>query len=419
MVPYSGAKGANPEAVTRSVVDIINGRPHAPEGAAWAEVCQKSGLCIEACPEDVNPREMLAYAKINLLRSASDRKAVEEKSRAYFQLLSRTIRLMAGLQLEPDLYQRLNAVRSRKKPKAEAVFYFGCNILQTPHLLLSCMDVFDRMGLDYVVAGGVAHCCGINHIRRGDLEAGAAMGARSLGHFRSFSPERVITFCPTCQMQYTEYQHLYAGYDEGKTGLPMSGSSGLARDPLPFVHITQYLVENLETLRGLYVQPVEKRAAVHLHGGTEGVERNVRTILGSVPGLELVEIDQLADHGYQCPTLASLPPAKEAMREKLFASAREAGVDSLLTVYHSCHRELCGEEGNQPFQIENFMTVLGQAMGFEYPDRTKTFKLYEDMDRVLAEAGDLLRAHGIDPERARSQLQTALYGPSPTGQNSS
>jgi len=114
-----------------------------------------------------------------------------------------------------------------------------------------------------------------------------------------------------------------------------------------------------------------------------------------------------------------VPGSQSERRERVEAPAREAGVDSLLTVYHSCHRELCGEEGNQPFQIENFMTVLGQAMGFEYPDRTKTFKLYEDMDRVLAEAGDLLRAHGIDPERARSQLQTALYGPSPTGQNSS
>ena len=53
--------------------------------------------------------------------------------------------------------------------------------------------------------------------------------------------------------------------------------------------------------------------------------------------------------------------------------------------------------------------ILGQAMGFEYPDRVKTFKLYEDMDRVLAEAGEMLRANGIDPDEARSHLQKAVY----------
>jgi Fe-S oxidoreductase len=267
------------------------------------------------------------------------------------------------------------------------------------------MDVFDRMGLDYEVAGGMAHCCGVNHIRRGDLETGALMGAKSLGHFRAYNPERVITFCPTCQMQYTEYMPLYAKAELRLAGGSANGAGGA----LPFVHITRYLVENLDRLKALFVRPVNRRAAVHLHGGLDGVERNLMTVLRAVPGLEIAEVDQLSDHAYQCPTLA-IPEAKRAMRERLFASAREAGVDTLLTVYHGCHRELCVEEKDQPFRVENFMSVLGEAMGFEYPDRTKTFKLYEDMDRVLAEAGDFLRAHGIEPETAREGLRTALYG---------
>jgi len=406
MVPYSDAKGAEPERVTKSVIDILNDRPHEPEGALWAKACQKSGICIEACPEDVNPREMLTYAKLKLQNIESEKADIQEAGRAYFQDLSRKIRFMAALQLEPALFRSLTAVRGSDAKKADAVFYFGCNILQTPHILLSCIDVFDRLGLDYEVAGGVGHCCGINHIRRGDLEAGAEMGARSLGHFKSYEPERVITFCPTCQMQYSEYQHLYTG----KPVLPVLGDSGAGEEEiLPFVHITQYLVENLEALRGEFTQKVEKRVAVHLHGGSDGVEENVITILKAVPGLEFVEIEQFSDHAYQCPTLV-IPEAKAAMREKLFDSARRAEVDSLLTVYHSCHRELCDLEKDQPFAIENFMTILGQAMGFEYPDYTKTYKIYEDIDRVIHEAEDTLRAFGMAPEKMREQLQTALYG---------
>ena len=393
MTAYGDFEGADPERVTKGVIDIINGRAHEPEAARWAEACEKSGLCIEACPEDVNPREMISYARIKLQQAENGQGKIQEASRDYFQLLSRTIRLMAGLQIEPDLYKSLISVRGGKKNKAEAVFYFGCNILQTPHILLSCMDVFDRMNLDYEVVGGMAHCCGINHICRGDLEGGAAMGRRSLDLFKSYQPESVITFCPTCQMQYTEYINLYTG--------PQG-------DSLPFIHISRYLAERMDMLKSLYVRPVEKRVAVHLHGGTDGVEDNVQSILRSVPGLELVEIDQHSDHGYQCPTL-HVPGAKEAVREKLFSSAEAAGVDSIATVYHGCHRELCGAERDHPVAVENFMSILGQAMGFEYPDWTKTFKLYEDMDRVLAEAGDLLRANGVNLDKAREHLQKALY----------
>ena len=154
MVPYSSVRGAEPEAVVRSVIGILNDRPYAPEGAVWAETCQKSGVCIEACPEDVNPREMLVYAKLKLQRERQSPGERAGASRDYFQLLSRTIRLMSALQLEPGLWRRLTAVHGGKKEKADAVFYFGCNILQTPHLLLSCMDVFDRMGPFAEIDGG-------------------------------------------------------------------------------------------------------------------------------------------------------------------------------------------------------------------------------------------------------------------------
>jgi Fe-S oxidoreductase len=337
---------------------------------------------------------MLLYARTKLQEAALGPDEIRKRSRGFFKRLSRTIRVMAGIQTDPELYRRLTAVRGKKKSKAENLFYFGCHILKTPHILLSCMDVFDRMGIDYEIAGGIAHCCGINHFRTSDPATGQAMGTRSLGLFQAFEPKQVITFCPTCQMQYTEYRPLYAGP---------------GNDELPFVHITQYLAANLEALKTLCTHPVVKRIALHLHGGTDGVEENIKAILSCVPGLEIAEIDQHKDHGYQCPTLL-IPGARDAMREKLFTEARAANVDAVVTVYHSCHFELCHEEGSQPFQLENFMTILGRSMGFEYPDWTKTYKLYEDMDRVLDEAGDLLRQHGIDLEKAKTSLQAALYG---------
>lgn len=395
MLPYTSLGGADPEAVTKSVVDIINGRPHAPEGAIWTEACQKSGVCIEACPEDVNPREMIFYAKTMLARSKLGEEKRAAKSQNFYRNVSRTIRLIACLQTDPELYRRLTAVRGEAQEKTDLVFYFGCHILKTPDILFACMDVFERMGLDFKVTGGLANCCGINHFRSGSPETGAALGSNSLREIQACNPEKVITFCPTCQMQYTEYRPLY---------------EGPSNDELPFVHVTQYLAENIERLRTLCVHPVRKKVALHLHtGGPADLEANVKEILSCVPGLEVVDIEQHADHCYQCPTLV-LPGAAEAMRGRLFSSAEAAGVDAVLTIYHSCQFELCAEEKGRPFVIENFMTILGRSMGFEYPDQLKAFKLYENVERVLDEAEDFLNARGIRPEKVKAQLQAALYG---------
>jgi len=36
--------------------------------------------------------------------------------------------------------------------------YLGCNVLKTPHIALLCLDVLDRIGTTYRVAGGPANC---------------------------------------------------------------------------------------------------------------------------------------------------------------------------------------------------------------------------------------------------------------------
>ncbi|MDA1001661.1 MAG: hypothetical protein O2807_14235, partial [bacterium] len=82
------------------------------EGAAWAVACQKSGACIAACPENVNPREMIFYAKTRLARGRLGREERAAKSQNFYRNVSRTIRLIASLQTDPELYRRLTAVHS-------------------------------------------------------------------------------------------------------------------------------------------------------------------------------------------------------------------------------------------------------------------------------------------------------------------
>ena len=399
MVPYAGLAEADPERVTRDVIDLLMDRDFTGEGGEWAEACQQSGLCVDACPEPVNPRTMLAYARTRLFTKKGGLPKIQEESAGFFRRFAQTLKLVAGTQMEPERFQHLITVSQGKESSADIVFYFGCNLLQTPHIIFTVMDIFDQLDIDFVVQGGVANCCGVNHLRQGDEEGGGRMKANSLDHFTAFEPDTVVTFCPTCQMQYTERP-------------PMGEPT-----PMPFDHITQFLADRLEALAARYVRPVHKRVGLHEHTGVPGVNENVRKILGSVPGLELVEIPQLVQNGYQCPTLI-LEEAKKDMKDVLFREARKAGIDTLAATYHSCYRELCGEEANHPFAVCNFISLIGEAMDVHHDAYFQRFQLMGDIQQVLDQNERYIRANGMDPAAVRDSLANILYGaptsPSPS-----
>jgi Fe-S oxidoreductase len=185
---------------------------------------------------------------------------------------------------------------------------------------------------------------------------------------------------------------------------------------MPFEHISRYLANRIDELKTLYVRPVNRRVGLHEHTGVPGVNEDVRKILHSVPGLELVEFPQLVQNGYQCPTL-TLDAAKRDLEETLFREARAAGIDTLATTYHSCYRDLCGEEVNHPFSVCNFISLVGEAMGIHHDAFFQRFRLYGDIQRVLDESESLIRSNGMNPKVIRESLSNILYGvppPEPT-----
>src|SRR5258705_10792778 len=54
----------------------------------------------------------------------------------------------------------------RDGERHDVVLYLGCNVLRTSHLVETVGAGFNRLGLDYVPAGGPTYCCGSHHPRR-------------------------------------------------------------------------------------------------------------------------------------------------------------------------------------------------------------------------------------------------------------
>jgi heterodisulfide reductase subunit D len=380
--------------VVGGVLDIIKGGGSAADSARWAQVCSGSGSCIPACPEAVNPRLMLALARVALQRRAS----VEEqhkKGSTGFANMGRGVRVLSRMQLPAEVLKRFRG-EARAEAPPEVVFYTGCNVLKTPHIVLLALDILDALGVSYRVMGGPGDCCGVIQFRTGDLDASGKIAYRTTDRFAATGAGKVLAWCPTCAIQVGDYVL------PGRSEKPAYSLEAFA----------VYLASQLDRLRPLMRHRVEKRVGLHEHPGLDGVCESVVAILKAIPGLDYVELEQ-PKVGYMCNTLQPLPAFKREVHQTILEAAAAAKVDALAGVYHACHRELCSHERDWPFAVVNFLELIGESLGIRREDSFKRLKKMQDADAILADVMDLVEKHGLDLEEVRAVIEKDLLGEQP------
>jgi hypothetical protein len=177
-------------------------------------------------------------------------------------------------------------------------------------------------------------------------------------------------------------------------------------DLTPFV---LFLAERRDALRPLLRKPVAKRVGLHEHPGVGGVAEAARSLLEMVPGLEFVDLAQ-PRLGYMCNSLSALPALKRDAHLAQLQAAEEAGVTTLAGIYHTCHRELCSHERDWPFEVVNFLELVGESIGLTRPDLFKRLKIMQDVDAVLAAAAPMLEANDLDLDEARTAVLADMLG---------
>jgi Fe-S oxidoreductase len=386
----------NPAAVIGGVVDIVR-TGHGNEAARkWANACILSGECIKACDYGVNPRFLLHMARVKMARLAEP--AVQRKNGVDgFRRVAREVTQLSRIQLDDALLERLGQ-GSKKSPSHEEppdfVFYTGCNVLKTPHIALLALDIMDALGVTYEVMGGPTHCCGIVQMRAGDVATSGRVAEGTLDKLAHSKTGQVLSWCPSCQVQFAE------------TTLPTIEKTRGAK-PFEMTPFTLFIRNNLDRLRPLLRERVPMRIALHRHPGIAGVVEAAQDILRAVPGIAIVDLHQSAV-GLQANSIRVLPAYRRQLQEQELEAAAAAGVDALVAVYHSDHRELCAHERDWPFRIMNMYEIVGLSMGLSRDDHFKRLKMMQDADAILADCRDLVEAHGLDIEATRAAIQAML-----------
>ncbi|MBL8674006.1 MAG: (Fe-S)-binding protein, partial [Rhodospirillales bacterium] len=255
---------------------LAAGEAAAPELTRWLDACDGSGRCVDACPENINVRQWIAVSRMKAVSAARPEEARRAAQAKRFRSMSQAVRLLGAMQLPSETLSRVLApVETRH---AEVLFYTGCNVLRTPHIVLNVMDILDTLGVDFDVVGGPSHCCGVYQFLEADLPTYERVGHRTFERFGKSGAKQVLTWCPTCTKNFDE----------------------LEADPAPpsfdLAHISEVLAASLDRLRPAFVDLPPRRAVIHEHQGIGASLESVRALIRAVPNLTVVDFPQ--DSGF-------------------------------------------------------------------------------------------------------------------------
>jgi heterodisulfide reductase subunit D len=275
----------------------------------------------------------------------------------------------------------------RDGERHDVVLYLGCNVLRTSHMVQTVAAIFDRLGLDYVAAGGPTYCCGIQHHRRGQTASGERYAGHTIELLQKMQPREVVMWCPSCIQFYDEVLQ--------------------ADLPFPKRHTAEFLVERLERGEFTFTGRVDATVALHYHRATPPRQREGmagRRLLEAVPGIKVVPFEPDPRWGRSCtPALQEelgLPAWRQMALDDI-DRALAAGATHLAGIYHGCHRELCRFEQERPIVVEHYLTLFARALGIEFEDTYKKYVRWGDPERILEDATPCMAANGVDPEAAR------------------
>jgi heterodisulfide reductase subunit D len=399
----AGLTAADPVAVISGVVDILRGGDGAEEARRWASSCVMSGACIKACDYGVNPRFLLSMARVAMIKDAKDLPTRRSESIASFRKHQRTVTMLSRLQLTAEqlarLGQRAPGAAAADDRKPDFIFYTGCNVLKNPHIPLLALDIMDALGISYRVLGGPSHCCGSVHMHAGDTETMGRVASYALEDMARSKSKQVITWCPSCFVHFTEETLPVVERQIGTAPFEMT----------PFMH---FLFDRIDEIRPRLRVPVPLHVALHKHPGVAGAMEAAEGLLRAVPGIAIVDLQQPAI-GLQSVIVGALPAHKRDLQRRELEAAKAAGVDALVTVYHSDHRELCAHERDWPFRIANILEILGASMGLSEVDSYKRLKLLQDADAIIADCSDLIARHKLNANDARDIVAKAMLGDQP------
>jgi len=194
--------------------------------------------------------------------------------------------------------------------------------------------------------GGFDCCCGELQLIAGQPEKAKRQFTNMIEALNALSPEKVVIFCPTCQMNFDGHH-------------PDTKWS--------WHFITDFIAEHLDELGAL--KEIKATVTVHdschfVRGAKPGSE-SPRGILKAIPGIKIMEMENSRKNALCCGAYAISGAVKPGLdfRNRRLKQAKDTGADILSLYCPGCHMILGQEGPNISLKVESILALLGESLG--------------------------------------------------------
>ena len=302
------------------------------ELASRAFECTICGQCKTVCPAELdtikmweNMREFLVANKLAPLPAHEQVvKSIENYDNPWMQ--PRTQRSRWSKRIEKDV-----KIKDALKEKPEVLFFVGCTAAYDPNIRGMAIDtvrVLSKANVDFGILGNDEGCCGSTLLRTGMTTAARQMALRNIEMFEKANPQRIVTSCAGC------YKTLRQDYPK------------IGRLVPEIVHVVQMVSELVDGGK-LKFKPLDAKVTFHdpCHLGRHtGLFDEPRKILGSIPGVRLIEMERTREEARCCGAGGGVKTAFPELAQKISTlrvqDAERTGAEILATSCPFCYQSL-------------------------------------------------------------------------------
>jgi Fe-S oxidoreductase len=270
----------------------------------------------------------------------------------------------------------------------ELILHISCQVLNVPHVAYIAQKTMEKMGLRFTTLGGPENCCGAYHWHFGDLDLERQVAKISLNTFRRAKARTVLSLCPSCDDSFGRHK---------------AGNQAFRQ-----CNITELFVERLPELRAM-MRPVPCRIVVHDHNVDETRRRNsenVLTLLGAIPGVEILPAHRAEGPGIGCQSVA--PMSREAT-VAMFEEAKALGADSIVLPYHSCYRQHLKMRLEFGVDVQHYLEILATSLGIPFENRFKELRLLDSVDKAVDALRPRMQRFDYKESDVRKYVQAVIY----------
>ena len=268
---------------------------------------------------------------------------------------------------------------------AKVLYYPGCNYSYDPKLQeipKLTAKILSKAGLDFGILGDREMCCGTLALQAGDRKSFNTLAEANINTFHQLGIEKIVTSCPIC---YSTFKVDYRRYG-WETNFEVMHSTELLEELLKkrllklnkkvSLLATYHDPCHLGRLGEPYKEWKGKRVKYgrydpptkELRQGTYGVYEAPRTILNSIKGLKLVEMERSKEYSFCCGAGGGVretyPDFSLATALERIEEAVATGAEALVTSCPWCESnfEMAIQQGSKEIKLYGLLDLVDRAI---------------------------------------------------------